>query len=188
MTGFHVTGSTPLLSSGFLEVTSERIVGPDDATHERTIVRHPGAVCVVPIVGEGSVLMVRQYRVATGGDLVEVPAGRRDVEGELPIETARRELAEEVGLSPDTLVKLGEFWNSPGFCTEYMHCYLAPSVTEIGRSTPIGAEERAMTTVDVRLADIETLVAERQLVDAKSVVALFLARAYLAGSHAGLAD
>jgi len=186
VTGFRVTDSTPLLSSGFLEVTSEHIVGPDNEAHERTIVRHPGAVCVVPVVADHTVLMVRQFRVATSGDLLEVPAGRRDVADEPPAETARRELREEVGLSAERLVKLGEFYNSPGFCTEYMHCYVAPSVSDLGGSTPIGPEERAMSTVDVHLDELEELVARRELVDAKSIVALFLSRSYLAGSHAGI--
>lgn len=186
MSEFHVASSTPLLTSGFLDVTRELIVGPDEAEHERTIVRHPGAVCVVPMLSEDTALLVRQFRVATGGDLLEVPAGRRDVDGEPPIETARRELAEEVGMAPAELVPLAEFWNSPGFCTEYMHCFLALSVTDTGMRTPIGAEERAMTTADVELDSVESLVANRELVDAKSIVALLLARAYLGGSHAGL--
>ena len=124
--GFRIVGSDTVADVGFLQLTEEHVQAPDGEDLTRYVVRHLGAVVVVPVdeTGEGAWL-VRQYRVATRGNLLELPAGKRDVDGEAPAETARRELGEETGYSPGRLVKLAEFYNSPGFCDEYTHLYLS---------------------------------------------------------------
>ncbi|HEX5614940.1 MAG TPA: NUDIX hydrolase [Acidimicrobiia bacterium] len=185
MTGsFEVVGQTRIADTGFVAI--DRVaVRADGETYDRTVVRHPGAVVVVPVVADGVVLMVRQFRAATGGALLEVPAGKRDQEGEPPERTAVRELEEEIGHRPGRLVKLAEFWNSPGFCDEYSHVFVALDLEMVGDGTgaPTSPEERAMTTERVALADIEALVSSRRLVDAKSIIGLLLARQHLAGAH-----
>ena len=108
---------------------------PDGDTFERDVVHHPGAVSVVPVVDEGTaVLLVRQYRAAVDRDLLEIPAGKRDVAGEPPELTARRELEEEVGMRAGRLEQLAEFYNSPGFCDE--HSCTSPSTSSSARSRP----------------------------------------------------
>ena len=97
---------------------------PDGEEFDRHVVHHPGAVVVVPVIDDDAIL-VRQCRVAAGRELLEVPAGKRDVDGEPPEATANRELEEEIGYRAGRLELLCEFYNSPGFCDEYTHLFLA---------------------------------------------------------------
>src|SRR5947209_7381495 len=109
-----------------ISVAVATFAGPDGETFERDVVHHPGAVIVVPVLEGGeSVLLVRQFRTAIGIELLEVPAGKRDVPGEAPEVTARRELQEEVGMRAGRLEQLCAFYNTPGFCDEYAYLYMA---------------------------------------------------------------
>ena len=187
MTGFTVRSSERIADTGFLAVDVLEVDEPGGSTIRRTVVRHPGAVVIVPVESDGATaILVRQYRAAIDASLLEVPAGKRDVDGEAPEATAARELEEEIGYLPGRLVKLAEFYNTPGFCDEYTHLYAALDLSGAQRSRPVSPEERTMTVERVRLADVERLVAERELVDAKSIVGLLLARSLLAGEHGGI--
>ncbi|HEX2738244.1 MAG TPA: NUDIX hydrolase [Acidimicrobiia bacterium] len=187
MSQFRVVDSTPVVNAGFLAVTEEHVAGPADESFTRYVVRHPGAVVMVPVEDDGeTVLMLRQFRAATGGDLLEIPAGKRDVDGEPPEETAVRELEEEIARKPGRLVKLCEFFNSPGFCDEYTHLFLALDLAELATPVAVNAEEREMTIERVALRDVDQLIATREIIDAKSIVGLQLARRYLAGEYEGL--
>ena len=171
---FRVVGRTTLCEAGFLTVTRLRVAGPGDE-FDRHVVLHPGAVVVVPVDGDGNALLVRQYRVAVGRALLEVPAGKRDVPGEPPEATAARELEEEIGRRAGTLRPLCEFFNSPGFTDEFTHVFLATELEECERAA-VSAEEAAMTIEVVPLADVDALIAAGELVDAKSIIGLLLAR------------
>lgn len=187
MSGFRVRSAEPIAERSFLRLEALEVEAPGGEVVARTVVRHPGAVVVVPVDSdERSAVLVRQYRAAVGGSVLEVPAGKRDVDGEPPPTTAARELEEELGLRAGRLVKLAEFFNTPGFCDEYTHLYAALDLTEVGRTAPTSAEEREMTVERVALAEIERLVAARELVDAKSIIGLLLARSLLAGAHTGI--
>lgn len=180
MGAFRVIGSETVADVGFVKLTKERVAAPDGEELTRFVVRHLGAVVVVPVDETGErALLVRQYRVATDGDLLEVPAGKRDVEGESPEETARRELEEETGHRPGRLVKLAEFYNSPGFCDEYTHLFLATELEERTRAA-VSHEEAAMTMERIPLDHVDELIATGELVDAKSIIGLLLARRFLA--------
>ncbi len=149
---------------------------PDGDTFERDVVHHPGAVSVVPVVDEGTaVLMVRQYRAAIDRDLLEIPAGKRDVADEPPETTARRELEEEVGMRAGRLERLAEFFNSPGFCDEHSFVFMALDLDPCD-ITAHSVEERHMTVERVALDDVPALVASGAIVDAKSIIGLCLAR------------
>ena len=124
-------------------------------------------------------MLVRQWRVATDQILLEVPAGKRDVEGEPPETTANRELEEEIGYVAGRLDKLCEFYNSPGFCDEYTHLFLATELEERTRAA-VSHEEAAMTIERVALDHVDDLIATGELVDAKSIIGLLLARQFLA--------
>jgi 8-oxo-dGTP pyrophosphatase MutT (NUDIX family) len=128
------------------------------------------------------------YRSTVDDTLLEVPAGKRDVPGEPPEETARRELMEEIGMNPERLVPIAEFYNSPGFTDEYTYLYAAFDIVSVGSSAPVGPEEKAMTIERVGLGEIDALIADRKIIDAKSIIGLLLTRAYLQGSYGGLVE
>ena len=153
-----------------------RYAAPDGAEFERDVVHHPGAVSVVPVLdGGATVVLVRQYRSAVDRELLEIPAGKRDVDGEAPEVTAGRELEEEVGLRAGRLVKLGEFFNSPGFCDEHSHVYMGLDLEPCTTSFQ-GVEETHMTIERVAMADVPALIASGAIVDAKTIIGLCLAR------------
>lgn len=167
-----------------MDVVRVAVEGPGGARHLREVVRHPGAVVVVPVKpgpdGAPVVVLVRQYRASVGEELLELPAGKRDVDGEAPEQTASRELAEEVGMSAGRLELLARFYNSPGFCDELSWLYLARELREVPAS-PQGPEEAHMQLVELPMADAEQLIASGVVKDAKTMVGLLLASRRLAG-------
>jgi ADP-ribose pyrophosphatase len=176
---FRVVDTTTLCEAGFLTLERRRVQGPDGDEFDRHIVRHPGAVVVVPVDDQQNALMVRQYRVAAGRALLELPAGKRDVPGEPPETTATRELEEEIGRRAGAIRPLCEFFNSPGFTDEYTYVFLASELVTTERAA-VSAEERAMTVESVPLAHVDDLVASGEIVDGKSIIGLLLARQLLA--------
>lgn len=183
MPGFRIIGQSTVAAAGFLQLADLRVEGPDGAVHERFVVRHPGAVVVVPVTDDGAhALLVRQYRVAVDAALLEVPAGKRDVTGEPPEATAHRELEEEIGHRARSLVPLAEFYNTPGFCDEYTYLYCAHGLVALPERNTQTAEEHEMQIERVALADVEGLIATREIVDAKTIIGLLLAKAHLAAA------
>ena len=136
--------------------------------HEREIVEHPGAVAIVAVDAERMVTLVRQPREATRKQLLELPAGTLE-EGEQPLESARRELEEETGLTGGTWRELVAFYTTPGFCRERMHLFVAEGV-EPGPASPEADEDLevvrwSVEEIGARLAEIE---------DAKTLAGLLL--------------
>jgi ADP-ribose pyrophosphatase len=143
--------------------------------HDRELVDHPGAVAILPVDGD-EVLLVRQWRHATGGPLLEIPAGTidRSPDGtlELPGTCAARELAEETGLHAARWRELGAFWTAPGFTNEYMHLYLAQDLSPtLGDERP-DPDER-LELVRVRWRDALAAAEAGEIHDAKTLVGLF---------------
>lgn len=124
---------------------------------------------------DDAVIMVRQYRAAIDRELLEIPAGKRDVDGEDVETLARRELEEEIGMRAGTLVKLAEFYNSPGFCDEHSFVFLGLDLTAASPAAQ-GIEEQHMTIERVAFAEVPALIAGGEIVDAKSIIGLCLAR------------
>jgi len=147
---------------------------PDGEEFQRDVVRHPGAVSVVPLLDDGNVVLVRQYRAALDRFLLEIPAGKRDVADEPPEETARRELVEEVGLLPGVLVPLAVFHNSVGFSDEESHVFLATDLRAAERDLQ-GIEEQHMSEERIPLVDVPDMIASGAITDAKTVIGLLLA-------------
>jgi ADP-ribose pyrophosphatase len=181
VTGFEVVGSTVVCEAGFLRLSRVDVRAPDGEALVRHVVHHPGAVVVVPVDRDGDVVMVRQWRVAAGRELLELPAGKRDVPGEPPEVTAVRELEEEVGVRAGTVQPLCDFYNSPGFCDEYTHVFLATDLVPTERAA-VSAEESAMTIERVAFDTFDDLVATGEVVDAKTMIGVFAARAFLRSS------
>lgn len=185
---FRKIGERTRFEGGFFEVAAATFVGPDGFTFEREVVRHPGAVCIVPLEADRRhVVMIRQYRGAVGRSLLELPAGKRDVEDEDPRLCASRELVEEVGREAGSITEIARFYNSPGFNDELTICYLAEDLVETERQAH-GIEEEHLTVERVALADIEELMASGELVDAKSIIGLFAARHAIRGARAQTAQ
>jgi 8-oxo-dGTP pyrophosphatase MutT (NUDIX family) len=177
LSGFRKISERVVASGVVVDLAVGTFESPDGQRFDRDVIRHPGAVVVVPVSGE-HVLLVRQFRAAVGDVLLEVPAGKRDVPGEPPEVTAARELGEEVGRRAARIELLGKFYNSPGFSDELSWCYLALDLEEVANDLQ-GIEEQHMTTEQVALADVDRLIAEGSIVDAKTIIGLELARRHL---------
>jgi len=136
--------------------------------YEREIVEHPGAVVIVAVDTDGHVALVRQLREATRRELLELPAGTLEP-GEDPLATARRELAEETGLTGGEWREVTRFWTAPGFCRELMTLFFAEGV-EPGEATPEADEE--LEVVRWPVAEIEDRLGEVE--DAKTLAGLVL--------------
>jgi ADP-ribose pyrophosphatase len=137
----------------------------------REIVEHAPVVAIVPIDEDGDVILVRQYRLAAEEGLLEVPAGLVD-EGEDLEAAAQRELQEETGYRADELRRLGGFFVSPGFCTEFIHIFLATGLIE---SSLDGDEDEDIVVERVPLREAVHLVRSGGIKDAKSVAGILLA-------------
>jgi ADP-ribose pyrophosphatase len=175
LTRFRVTGSRVLHAGPVTSLVSLEVDGPDGEHFEREVLRHPGAACVVPVLDDGTVVLVRQYRAAVDEDLLELPAGLLDVEGEPPIDCARRELIEEAGYDAANVEHLTTYYASPGCSDEQVHIFLATGL----RAVPLdrgGHEEAHMTVEHVALADTAAMVTDGRIKNAAAVVGLTLAR------------
>ncbi|MCA9826639.1 MAG: NUDIX hydrolase [Dehalococcoidia bacterium] len=149
-----------------LHVDEIELPGGIKATRE--YITHPGAVCMVPVDPDGRLLLVRQYRHAAGESLLELPAGTREP-GEEPEETARRELAEEVGRAPAVVEPLGEFYVAPGYVSEYIHLYLCTGLTEAEED---GDEDEDIEVVAMTGEEALAAIESGDIRDAKSIIGI----------------
>lgn len=156
-----------------VRLTESLFTTPGGGTMTRDIVHHRGAVAVVAVDGD-EIVLLRQYRTPVESELLEIPAGTRDMGGEDPAGTARRELAEEAGLACESLEELGTFFNSPGFCDELSHVFLATGLSGVPRQ-PDGAEEEWMTIERVSLGKAEAMIDRGEIRDAKTIIGVLLA-------------
>jgi ADP-ribose pyrophosphatase len=148
----------------------------DGSRGKRDLVTHPGAVAVLALDDQGRVLLVRQWRVAAGRALLEIPAGTLDVHDgvtEDPDVAARRELEEETGHRAGSWRKLAAFWTAPGFASEFMHLYLATDLVAVVDETRLAPDEDEELelrhlTVDEALSLVET----GGIADAKSILGI----------------
>ncbi len=175
---FEHLGDQSVYRGYIWEVVVGSFRDPNGNEFTRDIVRSPGAVAVVPLIrgenGALSVVLLRQYRAAFAREIVEVPAGMRDVEGEDPERTARRELIEETGFDAGTLRLLHRFYPSTGMTDSELHVYLATDLRHVGREMH-GPEEAHMEVFTVPFADAVAMVVSGEIADAKSTIGLLLA-------------
>lgn len=149
----------------------ERVRLPNGREMDFELIHHPGAAAIVPLMDDGTVLLIRQYRWATGGWLLEVPAGTLDP-GESPETCARRETEEETGYRPAHLEPLGWIWTSPGFVDEKIWLYLATGL-EISQQ---GLDEDEVISLErLPLAEAAEKALRGEIHDGKSVCALLRA-------------
>jgi ADP-ribose pyrophosphatase len=181
MTGFRRVDETVVHQGYIWRVATADFESPDGERFRRDIVRSPGAVGVVPILveqGVVNVVLVRQYRPAYEEEILEIPAGMRDVPGEPPELTARRELIEEVGFEAGELLHLVDLYPSPGMTDSVTTVFLARDLMATARDLQ-GPEERHMEVLTVPLTLAVDWVATGLVRDAKTVAGLLLAERLL---------
>ena len=162
----HETLRTQVLHHDYpLTVVTEEIRTGDGATSTRTMIKHPGAVVMIPQCDDTSLLLIHQYRHAIGQTLLEFPAGTLEP-GEAPLAAAKRELAEEVGQGAAQWVELGSLYPAPGFCNEIQHLFLARGlVPRAARPDP----DEIIEVSRMRGSEVEAAIAEGRMLDAKSI-------------------
>lgn len=163
----QLLASESIFRGRVFEVVRERIRLKSGLEQELAIVRHPGAVGVLPLWDDGTVTLVRQYRHAVGRELLEIPAGRLEP-GEAPEAAALRELEEETGLRAGQLRPLGSFFPAPGFCSEELHLFVATGLVTVEGPRRAADPDEEITSVRVSLGDAAQLCFQ----DAKSYMAL----------------
>ena len=178
MTGTFRRRSEIVLHEGYVwNLAQVEFEAPDGSTFTRDIVRSPGAVGVLPLVfdaeGNPSVALVSQFRPPYECNVLEIPAGMRDVDGEDTADVARRELIEEAGLAAGQLDLLTEIMPSPGMTDSITTLYLATDCRPVPHDRH-GPEEEHMTLLHLPLGDALAMVERGEIADAKSVVALLM--------------
>ena len=149
-----------------LRVDTVELAGGRTSTRE--IIEHRGAVVIAALDGEGNVLLVQQFRKPVEQELLELPAGTLDP-GEDPESCAWRELQEETGFRAEKLEKLGGFYSAPGFCTEFLHLFLATGL----QPSPMDADDdEDIRVVPTQLSVVPSLITAGEIRDAKSVAGL----------------
>src|SRR5215471_1977370 len=151
-----------------IQVREDRVIEPAGYEASREIVVHPGAVCIVARPSPLEVILIRQYRHASGRELIEIPAGTLH-DGEDPRECAIRELEEEAGYLASTMIERGRFWTTPGFTTEFMYLYEATGLTKT-QTNPDDDEVIEVDVVSSRNALL--MVDDGRIQDAKSILGL----------------
>lgn len=162
----ELRSSKVVYSGRVFAIEQHEITMPNGVETTREILKHPGAVCMVPVTESGDILMVTQYRLAVGKRLLELPAGTLEA-GEPPVACAGRELQEEVGHQAASIVPMGGFYVAPGYTSEYIHLFIC---TGLSPSSLPGDEDEDIeienVSIDEALRHIENGVIE----DAKSVI------------------
>ena len=179
MSGFRRVSEEELLQAWLFRVDRLHLLDPDGRPFDRFVIRHPGAVTVVPVHDDGTVTLVRQYRAAVDALVLEIPAGTLDKDGEEPEAAARRELAEEAGLEASRWELLVGTWNTPGISDQHTLIYLATGITPC-QARPDGVEEGYMTVETIHLSGFDDLVARGDIKDETTMLGLYMARQRLA--------
>ena len=175
MAGFRHLGDESIADLARIKVVRSTFEAPDGSRFTRDVVRNQQVVAMVPLHADGTVTLVRQYRGPIDAEILEIPAGLCDVEGEEPTATAARELVEEVGLVADHLELVARFHPAAGFCDQFVRLYLATGLTEVDDARQ-GPEEEHMTVERVALHDVPAMVADGRLIDSKTIIGLLAAR------------
>jgi ADP-ribose pyrophosphatase len=168
MTAARLLSSRIAYKGRHIQVREDRVIEPAGFEVSREIVVHPGAVCIVALPSPDEVILIRQYRHATGRELLEIPAGTLH-DGEDPMECAFRELEEETGYRAAKMIERARFWTTPGFTTEFMYLYEATDLTK----TQINPDEDEVIEVDiVRRSEALQMIDHSRIQDAKSILGL----------------
>ncbi|MCG6134126.1 MAG: NUDIX hydrolase [Nostoc sp. LLA-1] len=150
---------------------------PNKAEGDWECIRHPGGALAVPVTAEGKLVLVRQYRFAIQGRILEFPAGTVEP-SEDPLETVQREIQEETGYTAQKWDKLGEFFLAPGYSDEIIYAFLARDLEKL-ENPPEKEADEDIETVLLTPEELEKAIIEGELVDAKTISSFLLARPLL---------
>jgi len=142
----------------------------------REVVLHPGGVAAVPVLDDGRIVLIRQFRYPLGKYIWEIPAGKLD-SGQTPRDTIARELEEEIGYSAGTLIEEGAFYTSPGICNEIIHLFTARDLTRCARRPEEGEH---ITPEAYTLEECVQMIARGEIMDGKTIIGILTYQAKLA--------
>ena len=154
-----------------LHVRKDEVELPNGHKATREWITHPGAASVIPLLPDGQVILVRQFRYPIGQVTLEVPAGKLDKPGEDPLECAKRELSEETGYTAEKIWKLTTIATTVGFTNEIIHLYAATDLTP-GKQHP--DEDEFINTLKMPLTAALKMVESGKIIDSKSIISILL--------------
>lgn len=163
--------SEQVFKGAIFTVERDRIKEESGFEIVREIVRHSGGAGCLPLFADGRVALVKQYRHPAGRELLEIPAGKIEA-GETPIESAARELEQEIGFRAARIEPLADFYSTPGFCEERLYIYLATKLTPSEQNLD---HDEFVEVVYLPLAEAVKMAVGNQLEDSKTIIALLLA-------------
>ena len=172
--GEKMLSSKTVFEGRVMTVTLDGVSVPNGGTSTREVVHTNGGVVILPLDGEGRTRLVRQYRYALSGTLLEAPAGKLE-KGEEPLEAAHRELREETGLTAAEMIPLGKIFTTPGFCTEALYLFLARGLTQ--GETDFDNDE----DIDIEsfgMDEVKKLILDGEIEDAKTIAVYMKAAAF----------
>jgi len=164
-----IIASREVFKGRLLKVKVEEVLLGDGAHGRREVVYHPGAVAIVPLTETGKVVMVRQFRLPARKALLEIPAGTLD-ENEPPEKCALRELAEEIGMQPESLEPLCSMYLAPGYSSELIHIFLGRNL----KAASAANHDERLERVEIPLSEALKMIETGEIQDAKTIVGLLL--------------
>ncbi len=160
--------SESIYKGTLLDVRKDEVQLPNGKTSGREWIKHPGAACIVPVLPDGNIGLIRQYRYPVQSEMIELPAGKLDL-GEDPIHCAKRELEEEIGYSARTLSFLCNIYPAIGFASEKMWIYLATNLT---KTTDNSDHDEFIECMPTPLSEAVEMIWSGEITDVKTIIGL----------------
>ena len=164
--------SKTIYKGSFLTLNSDKVLLPNGNTSTREWIKHPGAVCCVPILPNGKIVLIRQYRYAVKEEMIEIPAGKLD-QNEIPEKCALRELEEEIGYRANKLTLLANIHPAVGFTNEKMWLYLAEKLVKTEQRLDF---DELLEPIPTKLDDAVKMVWNGQITDVKTIIGILWAQ------------
>ena len=174
----ETTIETKIIHKGkFLTLKSDKVLLPNGKTSTREWLQHPGAVCCIPILPDGKIGLIKQYRYAVKTEMIEIPAGKLD-QNEIPEKCALRELEEEIGYRANKLTLLANIRPAVGFTDEKMWLYLAEDLAKTKQSLDT---DEFLEPIPTKLDDAVKMVWDGEITDVKTIIGILWAQRILLG-------